>query len=123
MVFIYSVVSFFIYSVIRFRSNVFASPVTLNFSFFLQEMRKNLPQELCFTQEGRNAEKVAQMLSHLEWLKVPKIYWQLSTDRVLTMEFCEGGFVDDVKYMKDNKIDLIGISNKISQVEGLTFDS
>jgi len=42
-------------------------------------MRKNLPQELCFTQEGRNAEKVAQMLSHLSWLKVPKIHWTLST--------------------------------------------
>ena len=85
----------------------------------LQEMRKNLPQELCFTQEGRNAEKVSQMLSHLDWLKVPKIYWQLSTDRVLTMEYCDGGFVDDVKYMKDNKIDLIGISNKISQVKDI----
>ena len=79
-------------------------------------MRKNLPQELCFTQEGRNAEKVAQMLSHHDWLKVPKIFWHLSTDRVLTMEFCAGGFVDDVHYMKEQKIDLVGISNKISQV-------
>jgi hypothetical protein len=32
------------------------------------------------------------------------------------MEFCSGGFIDDVNYMKENKIDLVGISNKISQV-------
>ena len=56
------------------------------------------------------------MLSHFSWLKVPKIYWSLSTDRVLTMEYCSGGFIDDVQYMKDNKIDLVGVSNKISQV-------
>jgi aarF domain-containing kinase len=56
------------------------------------------------------------MLSYFSWLKVPKIYWPLSTDRVLTMEFCSGGFIDDVNYMKENKIDLVGISNKISQV-------
>ena len=56
------------------------------------------------------------MLSHLSWLKVPKIHWTLSTDRVLTMEFCSGGFIDDVDYMKRNKIDLVGVSNKISQV-------
>lgn len=86
------------------------------FMWLADEMRKNLPQELCFTQEGRNAEKVAQMLSHLRWLKVPKIYWPLSTDRVLTMEFCSGGFIDDVQYMKEHDIDLVGISKKISRM-------
>lgn len=86
------------------------------FMWLADEMRKNLPQELCFTQEGRNAEKVAQMLSHLSWLKVPKIHWTLSTDRVLTMEYCSGGFIDDVEYMKKNKIDLVGISKKVSQM-------
>ena len=61
------------------------------------------------------------MLSHLDWLKVPKIFWQLSTDRVLTMEFCAGGFVDDVQYMKEKNIDLVGISKKISHVRDQSF--
>ena len=36
--------------------------------------------------------------------KIPEIYWQYSTKRVLTMEFCEGGKVDDLPYMKNHKI-------------------
>lgn len=36
--------------------------------------------------------------------KIPEIYWQYSTKRVLTMEFCEGGKVDDLPYMKNHNI-------------------
>ncbi len=93
--------------------------------------------ELNFTQEGRNAEKVSEMLSHFSWLKIPRIYWPLTTGensyqplgcslsliflvgisgRILTMEYCPGCFVDDVEYMKEHKIDLAGVSKKISQV-------
>ena len=54
------------------------------------EMRKNLPLELSFTQEGKNAEKISALLDHFQWLKVPEIVWELTTDRVLTMEYCEG---------------------------------
>lgn len=36
--------------------------------------------------------------------KIPEIYWQYSTKRVLTMEFCNGGKVDDLPYMKNHKI-------------------
>ncbi len=52
-----------------------------------------------------------------------KLAFQLRTgtifilDRVLTMEYCSGGFIDDVEYMKKNKIDLVGISKKVSQVK------
>ena len=43
-------------------NSVFVLFVLLDSDFFVfQEMRKNLPLELCFTQEGRNAEKVAQV--------------------------------------------------------------
>ena len=36
--------------------------------------------------------------------KIPEIYWEYSTKRVLTMEFCEGGKVDDLPYMQSFKI-------------------
>ena len=36
--------------------------------------------------------------------KIPEIYWDYSTKRVLTMEFCEGGKVDDLPYMQSFKI-------------------
>ncbi|XP_073923551.1 aarF domain-containing protein kinase 1 isoform X6 [Castor canadensis] len=76
------------------------------FMWLVDEAKKNLPLELDFLNEGRNAEKVAQMLKHFDFLKVPRIYWELSTKRVLLMEFVEGGQVNDRDYMERNKIDV-----------------
>lgn len=84
-----------------------------NMQWLVEESKKNLPIELDFLHEGRNAEKVAGLFKHFKWLKVPKIYWQHSSDRVLVMEYVEGGQVDDRQYMQANKIDPMEISNKL----------
>ncbi|KAG8514341.1 putative aarF domain-containing protein kinase 1, partial [Galemys pyrenaicus] len=76
------------------------------FMWLVDEAKKNLPLELDFLNEGRNAEKVAQMLKHFDFLKVPRIHWDLSTKRVLLMEFVDGGQVNDRDYMERNKIDV-----------------
>uniref|UniRef100_A0A8D1C5Q5 AarF domain-containing protein kinase 1 n=1 Tax=Sus scrofa TaxID=9823 RepID=A0A8D1C5Q5_PIG len=76
------------------------------FMWLVDEAKKNLPLELDFLNEGRNAEKVAQMLKHFDFLKVPRIHWELSTKRVLLMEFVDGGQVNDRDYMERNKIDV-----------------
>ncbi|EPQ03907.1 Putative aarF domain-containing protein kinase 1 [Myotis brandtii] len=82
------------------------------FMWLVDEAKKNLPLELDFLNEGRNAEKVAQMLKHFDFLKVPQIYWELSTKRVLLMEFLDGGQVNDRDYMERNKIDVNEISGQ-----------
>lgn len=38
--------------------------------------------------------------------QVPRIYWDLSTKRVLLMEFVDGGQVNDRNYMERNMIDV-----------------
>lgn len=40
------------------------------FMWLVEEAKKNMPLELDFLNEGRNAEKVAKMLSHYTFLKV-----------------------------------------------------
>lgn len=81
--------------------------------WLVDESKKNLPIELDFLNEGRNAEKVAGLFKSYKWLKVPKIYWEHSSDRVLVMEYVEGGQVDDREYMERNRIDPKEISNKL----------
>lgn len=44
------------------------------FSWLVKETKRNIPIELDFLHEGRNAEKVEKMFSHLPWLKV----WHLN---------------------------------------------
>ena len=39
-------------------------------------------------------------------MQVPRIMWEHTTERVLTMEFCEGGQVNDKEYMKEHDIDV-----------------
>lgn len=86
------------------------------FMWLVDEAKKNLPLELDFLNEGRNAEKVARMLKHFDFLKVPQIYWELSTKRVLLMEFLDGGQVNDRDYMERNKIDVNEISRHLGKI-------
>uniref|UniRef100_A0A481CI56 AarF domain-containing protein kinase 1 n=2 Tax=Sus scrofa TaxID=9823 RepID=A0A481CI56_PIG len=86
------------------------------FMWLVDEAKKNLPLELDFLNEGRNAEKVAQMLKHFDFLKVPRIHWELSTKRVLLMEFVDGGQVNDRDYMERNKIDVNEISRHLGKM-------
>lgn len=71
--------------------------------WLVDETKKNIAKELDFLQEGHNAEKVASLFSHYKWLKVPKIYWDYSSERVLVMEYVNGGQVNDVTYIDVSK--------------------
>ncbi|XP_049626352.1 aarF domain-containing protein kinase 1 [Suncus etruscus] len=86
------------------------------FMWLVDEAKKNLPLELDFLNEGRNAEKVAQMLKHFDFLKVPRIFWELSTKRVLLMEYLDGGQVNDRDYMERNKIDINEVSRHLGKI-------
>ncbi|XP_075964225.1 aarF domain-containing protein kinase 1 [Anarhichas minor] len=89
-----------------------------NFAFMwlVEEAKKNMPLELDFLNEGHNAEKVANMLAHFSFLKVPMIHWDLSTKRILTMEFVEGGQINDKDYMKEHSINVNEISENLGKM-------
>ncbi|XP_055016353.1 aarF domain-containing protein kinase 1 isoform X2 [Boleophthalmus pectinirostris] len=87
------------------------------FMWLLEEAKKNMPLELDFLNEGRNAEKVAKMLSHFPFLKVPKIHWDLSTKRILTMDFADGGQVNDKEYIQKHGINVNEVLQKDFRVE------
>lgn len=84
--------------------------------WLVDESKKNLPTELDFLNEGRNAEKVADMFKDCKWLKVPRIFWDISSKRVLVMEYVTGGQVNDLEYIENNKIDRYDVANKIGQL-------
>lgn len=86
------------------------------FMWLVDEAKKNLPLELDFLNEGKNAEKVAAMLKHFDFLKVPRIYWELSSKRVLLMEYLDGGQVNDRAYMERNGIDVNQVSRHLGKI-------
>ncbi|XP_059210038.1 aarF domain-containing protein kinase 1 [Centropristis striata] len=86
------------------------------FMWLVEEAKKNMPLELDFLNEGRNAERMADMLAHFTFFKVPRIHWDLSTKRILTMEFIEGGHVNDRDYMMKHGINVNEISENLGKI-------
>ncbi|XP_067336379.1 aarF domain-containing protein kinase 1 isoform X3 [Channa argus] len=86
------------------------------FMWLVEEAKKNMPLELDFLNEGHNAETVANMLSHFPFLKIPIIHWDLSTKRILTMEFAEGGQINDKDYMKKHSVNVNELSENLGKL-------
>lgn len=82
-------------------------------SWFLEEAKRDIPLELDFLNEAANADKMRKMCSHLSFLKIPKIYYQYTSNRVLTMEYCEGAHINDIDYFLKNKIDRYDVCRKL----------
>lgn len=86
------------------------------FDWLVDETKKNIPRELDFICEAQNSEKLKNLFSNYKWLKVPDIKWALSSSRVLTMEYAEGGQINDLQYIHDNKINPYDVSSKLGKL-------
>ncbi|MEM1172993.1 MAG: AarF/ABC1/UbiB kinase family protein [Cyanobacteria bacterium P01_H01_bin.35] len=71
----------------------------------MDEFGTRIFEEMDYTQEGRNAEKFQQLYGHLKDIYVPKIYWQYTGRRVLTMEWITGTKLTNLEAIKAKNID------------------
>jgi predicted unusual protein kinase regulating ubiquinone biosynthesis (AarF/ABC1/UbiB family) len=83
---------------------------TMDYRFVAQEMRENVPKELDFINEGQNAERVAAEFANVEDVVVPKIYWDYTSRRVLTMEYMDGVKINDIEGMRRMGVDSADIA-------------
>jgi ubiquinone biosynthesis protein len=67
-----------------------------NLPGLVEELAQTLRGELDFEREARNAERFAQVNEDEPAVYVPRIYWQATTRRVLTMEYCPGRRLDSL---------------------------
>jgi len=56
----------------------------------LDEMKRGFLEETDYINEGRNIDFFREQMKGFPYLTIPKVYWDLTTDRVLTMSFVEG---------------------------------
>jgi predicted unusual protein kinase regulating ubiquinone biosynthesis (AarF/ABC1/UbiB family) len=68
-----------------------------DFTVVAREMLKYIPLELDFVNEGHNCERIGLNFTARPDVAVPKIYWECSSRRVLTMEFMEGVKITELK--------------------------
>jgi ubiquinone biosynthesis protein len=77
----------------------------LNPSGIVKEFAATLLRELDFTYELGNAERFARQFDGESRIKVPKVYRELSTERVLTMEFMSGYRISEPELLQEQGID------------------
>jgi predicted unusual protein kinase regulating ubiquinone biosynthesis (AarF/ABC1/UbiB family) len=61
------------------------------------ELAERIFEEINYRQEGRNAEKFRELYGYIEEIYIPKIYWEYTGRRVLTMEWITGTKLTDIK--------------------------
>lgn len=71
----------------------------------MDEFGARIFEEMDYTQEGRNAERFAQLYGHLPDIYVPRIYWQYTQRRVLTMEWITGTKLTQLQEIRAQGID------------------
>ena len=79
--------------------------VHTNLAAILDEFASRIFEEMDYTFEGQNAEKFANYYGGLDEVYVPKIYWQYTARRVLTMEWIEGIKLTNVLAVKEAGFD------------------
>ncbi|KAG4920235.1 hypothetical protein JHK86_049048 [Glycine max] len=77
-------------------------------------------KELDFLTEAKNSERCVENFHKLSphianYVYAPNVYWNLSTSKLLTMEFMDGAYVNDVKTIRKLGINLHELSTLVSQ--------
>ncbi|KIZ00621.1 Uncharacterized protein MNEG_7339 [Monoraphidium neglectum] len=71
------------------------------------ECSRILYQEIDYTLEGRNADEFRKNFEKVDWVRVPKVYWQYSSAEVLVLEYAPG-----VKINDGTSIDRMGLDRQ-----------
>ncbi|WP_396928194.1 ABC1 kinase family protein [Mycolicibacterium sp.] len=81
-----------------------------------EEFAHTLRAELDYLQEGRNAERFAANFLNDPTVRVPRIYWETTTSRVLTLERMHGIKVNDVAALDTAGIDRAALASRAARI-------
>ncbi|MBG93547.1 MAG: hypothetical protein CL792_06160 [Chloroflexi bacterium] len=87
---------------LRILVNIWAKFETvIDFRPIIDEMERNAPEEVDFVHEGKAAEALSDLLNDRNDVVIPKIHWDLSTRRVLTMDYLDGIKISNVEAQRN----------------------
>ncbi|MCW6035530.1 AarF/ABC1/UbiB kinase family protein [Spirulina subsalsa FACHB-351] len=85
------------------------------------EFAARIFEEMDYAQEGRNAELFAELYGYIPEIYIPRIYWEYTGRRVLTMEWIEGTKLTNLEAVQAKGIDAtylveVGVSCSLRQL-------
>ncbi len=105
----------FLYGLARMVTVAYPGSHRLLLTEVVREFEYVLGNELNMQQEGANASQLNRNFSSKQdaaLLKVPKIYWNYSSNEVLVMERINGVTINNIEELRKHKIDLQGLAEK-----------
>jgi len=88
----------------------------ISFSYIYKEFSEWINNELDFKVEAKRSEKFAENLGDIDGIKIPKVYWKYTTQKIMVTEFLDGitinGILREQKEQRAESVyELKGFSN------------
>ena len=80
----------------------------------IYEFSNSLRDELDYSIEGRNSDRIAKQFIDNPTIHIPKVYWEFSTKKVLTMELIEGIKVNHFEELDEQGYDRKVIAERLT---------
>ncbi|KAK6786416.1 hypothetical protein RDI58_014941 [Solanum bulbocastanum] len=93
---------------------------SFDYRWLIAEVRESLPKELDFLVEAKNSVRCMDNFRKLspriaDYVYAPRVYWNLSTSKLLTMEYIEAAQVNDLKSIERLGIQPSDVVNLVSE--------
>ncbi|MEJ5202167.1 MAG: AarF/UbiB family protein, partial [Anaerolineales bacterium] len=79
-------------------------------SEIFDEFARTLDRELDYRNEASNADHLRRLMMPQHHVRVPVVYWELTSERVLTMERCDGIKINDLKALDAAHVDRVELA-------------
>lgn len=78
------------------------------------EFRRTLFNELNYTTEAQNAERLRKIFMQSKTIYIPEIYWNFTTKRILVMEYIDGVKLSDTVQLESGGFDRNLLASRVS---------
>lgn len=85
----------------------------INFKMLLQELKTVIEKEVDFKKELEAIQHFRHRFQSFQGLAIPKTYPNLSTSKVLVMEWVEGARITDLDFLGENSIDRAELAQRL----------
>jgi len=101
---------------VRFLENRLATVRDYRLVEVMDEFSRTLREELDYTNEGRNADRLRRNLAHDTRVLVPRVHWDVTTRRVITLQEVRGSKLTDLGALKEQGHDLAAVAEVLVDV-------
>lgn len=86
-----------------------------NWLGIFEESAVLLYEEIDYTHEAANAERMRENFAGTPWVRIPSVLWERTSEAVLTMEFVQGVKINDYAAMEAMGVDRTLVARRAAQ--------